>query len=345
MGFLNTVINLAKSAWNLIAGIPSDIGRAIQEVWKFIGSVHALLSHLFGTINLALQMANLSWLLWAFYTTEALWHALQRVSTWIWRHYLLPQWLATLRRIGALKTWTAFWLTREYFLMLSLFAQAKAYAYRLVALERQQRIAADNAEHAAMLRAVAQALQTVQTEAASGYKAGNAQRASTIAKIADDLANRNPVIRGLVNDLITGMLDLLAVDNPLLRLALTALLRQVINRLGVDRVAGDLLGALMAPLLGNPNPKNLYAVADDLAKRVSALEATWQRYMHDGGPELDQAGRQYKSIASLPAEAALVAFFGLAVARPDAWARDVDATAGALVSGTIDRVSALIRRV
>lgn len=343
MGFLNTVINLAKSAWNIIAGIPSDVGNAIREVWKFIGSVHSLLSHLFGTINLALHMANLSWLLWGFYTTEAIWHALQRVSVWIRRHWLLPLWSAVLRRIAALKAWTAFWLTREYFLMLSLFAQAKAYAYRLVALERQQRIAAVNAEHAAMLRAVAQCLATVQAEAASGYKAGNTQRASVIAKIADDLANRNPVIRALVKDLVTGLLDLLAVDNPLLRLALSVVLREIIGRLGVDRVAGDLLGALMAPLLGNPNPGNLHDVTDDLARRVSALEAQWARYMTDGGPELDQAGRQYKSIASAGAQLALLAFFGLAVAAPDAWARDVADTAGTLVSDTIDGVSTLIR--
>ena len=46
MGFLNTVINLARSAWNFLTGIPGDVGNALSSLWKFIGSLHALLSNI-----------------------------------------------------------------------------------------------------------------------------------------------------------------------------------------------------------------------------------------------------------------------------------------------------------
>ena len=195
-----------------------------------------------------------------------------------------------------------------------------------------------------MLKAVAACLATVQTEAASGYKAGNRQRVSAITRITDDLASRNPVLRDLLSRTVTALLDLLAIDDPLLRLALSVLLKQVISRLGVDRVAGDLLASLIGPLAAGRDPRNLHDVADDLAARVSALEGAWARYMADGGPELDQAGRQWKELASWEMDAALLAFFGLAVADPGAWARDVADTAGTLADDTIRAVSGLIRR-
>lgn len=344
MGFLNTVLGWARNAWNLIAGIPGDIGNALNHLWNFIGSLHTLVDHLFSVVSAGFDAANLGWLLWGVKSFEALVDAVQRIDGWMKRHHFNPLWAYINRRLAILKAWISFWYTRLWLLELQLYAKARAYAFQLTAAERSQRIQADKLEHAEMLKAVAQALATVQQEAASGYKAGNAQRVSVITRITDALATRNPLVKTLVSDLVRVLLDVIATENPLERAALGFLLTQVINRLGVDRVAGELLGALIGPLAANPNPGNLHDVADDLAKRVSAMEAQWAQYMTDGGPQLDQAGRDWKSLTSLGTDAALLAFFAAAVAAPDAWARDVARVAGPVVNGTIEGTVNLIRR-
>ena len=188
------------------------------------------------------------------------------------------------------------------------------------------------------------ALAEVQTEAATGYADGSTQRVSVITKITDELATRNPVIRGLVSDLVTVLLDLIGTENPLARIAIGLLLKEVIGKLGVDRVAGDLLGTLLGPLIADPRPRNLHDVTRDLARRVSALEGQWARYMEDGGPELDQAGREWKRYTSLATDAALLGFAALAVADPDRWASSVADTLGVAVNDTALGIAHLIRK-
>jgi hypothetical protein len=307
--------------------------------------VHTLLDHLISIVVRNYDAYHLNFTLWGFQALEDLAGAVLRIPLWIRRHYLIPMMRDYIHRIALLKTWTSFWITRVWVLELQLYAAAKRYAAALTAAERQQRIKADQVEHAAMLKAIAQALATVQSEAASGYRAGNHQRVSAISKITDDLANRNPVVRGIVSTMVRILLDFLGTENPVERAAVGFLLTQVINRLGVDKVAGELLGALLGPLLGNANPKNLHDVTDDLAARVSALEGQWARYMTDGGPELDQAGRDWKRLTGLSVDAAMLAFFATAVAAPEQWAREVNNTAGRAVNGTIDTIASLIRRV
>ena len=345
MGFLKTLLHWASNAWNLIAGIPGDIGQALHHLWNFIGSLHALLDHLISRVVKDYLAAHLGFTLWGFAALEELFKVQFRIASWILRHFIKPLRAYTDKRLAQLKAWVSFWLTRLWLLELQLYAAARRYALALVTAEKQQRITADRLEHAAMLRQVAAALATVQDEAATGYKSGNTGRVSLIVKLTDELATRNPVIRLLVRDLVSLLLDVIATENPLERAALSFLLTQIINRLGIDRVAGDLLAALIGPLAGHPNPKTLHDVTGDLARRVSALEAQWARYMEDGGPEVDQAGKGWRDITSLGMDAAMLAFLGAAVANPTGWAREVSGTAGALASDTIRATADLIRRV
>lgn len=345
MGFLRSVLSYAATAWNFLLGISGDVGNALIHLFRFIGAVHSLLDHLVSRVLRDLLGEYFSWLLWLLYTLEQVMYAVARIESWVIRHIFRPLYFDYIRRIARLKAWVSFWFTRLYLLELRLYAAARAYALALFTAERNARIKAVNAEHAAMLAAVARCLQTVQNQASTGYKDGSGDRVSAIAKITDDLAARNPVLRGLINDLVGLLLDVIGAENPVERAALSFLLTRIINRLGVDRVAGDLLATLIGNLAGAGQPRTLHDVIDDLAKRTGALENQWAQYMADGGPELTQAGREWKNLTGLATDAALLAFFGAAVADPTRWARDVSATAGAAVNDTIGSVSALLRRM
>jgi len=200
-------------------------------------------------------------------------------------------------------------------------------------------------EHHKMLAGLKATLAEVQKEAASGYNAGTPDRKSTITRLLDDLAVTSPAVKGLVSDLIGLVIDVDTIDNPLARFIIQKLLAQVINRLGVERVIGDLLQRLIGPLAGQPKATGLYEVTRDVARRLAALEAQQADFMVNGGPEVEQAGRQWKDLASIATDAGLLAFLALAVADPEAWATGITDTAGPVANGAMTGLAGLLGRI
>lgn len=343
MGFFHDLVKLAGDAWRLLSGVGGDIGSALAGLWHFILSVHNLLDHLISSVVRGLfagliavgasLVANLSWVA----------DALRRVASWIWGFEVLPVKVMLLGLIAALRAWTARQLAIQRGEYWGLFHIGEAYTRKLVTAETAARIKDVNAARAYALHLVTALHAAIEKEAADGYNSGRRARGHVITRIIDDLAVRNPVLRALAGRLVTLIVDLAAIDNPVARVAAIFLLRQVINHLGIDRVAGQLAGALLGTLAGRGQAKDLHAVISDIGDRLTVLEDAQASFMEHGGPEIFQAGGQWKRLDGVLTDATLLAFFALAVADPARWAREVSATAGAAVNGTIIATAHLIK--
>ncbi len=344
MGFLQSLGRLASDAWHFLTGLGGDIGNALAAVWRFAASIAALLDHLISAVLRGTIGGLLTWNFYLLGAIEKLVGAVERIGDWIWFHFIAPvkTWVRGL--VAALKAWTVRQLAAQRAEYWGLYHRALAYAAKLVAAERAARIADVQAARRYALALVVALHAAIESEAATGYNSGRRARAGVAGKILDDLAVRNPVIRALTGRLITLILDLAAVDNPVARVVVGVLLRQLINRLGVDRVAGNLLARILGSLTGHGEPKSLHDVTRDIDERLTGLEDQWAEFMTDGGPEVMQAGKEWKAETGVLADLAMLGFFALAVHNPAGWARDVSATAGTAVNDTIIGVTHLIRR-
>lgn len=341
MGFLNDLKNWATDAFKAIFGGVSDVAGALTKLWHYITSVHNLLAWVQGVPVLS-DLVNLV----QFVSTEikayvSVYRALQRIPAWILAHLIMP-WVRYLQglinRLAAKEAADVRMLIADIIEALRI---AEAYTDRQVGIERADRIKDVNAARAYALQLVTALHQAVEREASSGYLEDYAKRLGLIGKITDDLAVHNPVIRQLAGVFVRGVLDLAAVDDPVARFALGALLTQVVNRLGVDRVAGDLLGSLLGPLIGRGRPANLHDVMHDIDDRLSALEGNWAEFMADGGPEVEQAGQDWKDLTSPLTDAALLGFFALIVTDPRGAATATSDTIGTVIRDTIGQVHRL----
>jgi len=343
MDFLRTVLHYASVAWSFIAGIPSDIGQAFDRIWRFAGSLYSLLSHLFSRIALDVLAGYLAILSGVIDAIAGQNQAIARSRTWIYRYYIVPlrSFLVNLMMRVALALLTRINAVRA--LAILLYARSIAFTVHQVAIERSARIADVRAARAYALQLVTALHSAIEAEASHAYDANTKTRESTLMRLIDEIASRNPVIRGLTRDLVTILIDLLETDNPLLRIALNFILPKIINRLGVDRVLGDLMLGILGPLAGTPKPKTLGDAIGDLARRVSVMEDRWTQFMIDGGPEIEQAGEQWKTIGAISTNVALLGFFGLAAADPAQWATVLADTAGAAVNDSAAMVAHLIR--
>jgi hypothetical protein len=344
MGFLRTVLHYAQTAWSIVFGLPGDVGHALSEIWKFIGSVHALLDNLFSVINRQFLTKDLTLSQVILTALGDILDVLERIKNWIWAHQVNPVRKHLIDRINRLQRWTARRLLAERIFALRLYFLSVAYAFKLVSGERKARIADVKAARAYSLKLTKAALATVQREAVDGYSADRSKRESLIAKLADEIANRNPAIRALVGDMVKLLLDAIEIDNPIARLALGVVLKKVIDSLGIDKVAGNLLGRLIDGIAGHGKPHTLQEVVADIALRLGYLEQQQAEFMEHGGPELEQAGDQWKKYGSLAADVALIGFFGQAVVNPAAWAAEVSNTAGVVVGDTVDAIASLLAK-
>lgn len=271
-------------------------------------------------------------------------HTLERVESWLL--FTLPKLLRRefFRALHALERWVRQQLARQRALSWRLYYLAVTYALNLVAHERRARIKADEHDQA-QARAWDKALHhQIEREAVSGYRASRFQRDTLIQRLADLIVTEDPLVKRLVRDLVSGALDLASVDDPLLRIAVGFLIKRVIDRLGVDKPIGQLLQRLLAPILGTRPPNGLSSVIADLCARADQAEGQWVTFMEHGGPEVEQAGDEWKALASPLIDAGLLAFFGLAVADPAGWATAVDDTLGAVISDTLTEAVSLITR-
>lgn len=216
-------------------------------------------------------------------------------------------------------------------------------ALSAVAHERSRRIAEIKRAEKLARREVAALHSAIEHEAASAYRAGFDGRLSDISRIVEYLAAHNSVTSRLVRDLAAGVLDLASVDDPLARLALGFLLRQLVDRLGVDRLAGAALSDLLSPLLGSPRPNSLPGVIRDVSDRLGALEAQQATFWEHGGSDVEQAGSLWAGITSPLADAAVLAWLAEGVADPVAWADQIADVFNPLLTGVKDVIVAGIR--
>lgn len=201
--------------------------------------------------------------------------------------------------------------------------RVRAELLKDLARERAARIAADNAirkwaqQQFTNLWAYARSiLPTVDKEASAGYDATRRAQASGLAKMLTDLAVDNPEVRALVGRLAGLVIDLAEVDDPLLRIAATVVLRQVIDRLGLDQLAGGLVQELLGLFLGAAPPKTLQQVTGDIGGRLNAAEAQWAQFYANGGDDVERFGEEMRATASPVFLAGMAGFFISAVADP-----------------------------
>lgn len=319
--------NFLEGLWNWINA------QANHAVGAFVGSVENFAKTV-GDAILA-NHGSLHTLTWAL-RQQAFWivHGLRRLTYGlVWplvldlRRRIRAQWARTNKLVGEAIA----------------FAVGVARVY--VNQERAQRRREVHRAVAELTQRIRHLHQTIEREAASGYRTGISGRIGTASFLARIIENNNPLVRGIVSRIVAGLLDLLAVDNPVARLALGFLVKHLIDRLGVDKVAGRLLGDLLGPLAGRPRPHDLHDVIADISDRLGAIEAWEAQFMADGGPEILQAGQQWKAIAGPAGDVALLGILGLAVTHPDAFARDVTGALGVVVHDTIGAVHKLLKEV
>jgi hypothetical protein len=266
----------------------------------------------------------------------------RREAGWIFGHYVAPirPWVRKL--LAALRQRIAYLFALAYLHMHVLYVRGRKYTQYLVGVERRRRIRDFKRSEAYTRQQVKLALQTVQREAASGYRTGFRDRLSLIARLAELAGVRNPVVSGLVKTVVTGIIDLIGVENPVARIALGFIIKRIIGKIGIDAPIGQLIDRLAAPLLGNPKPRNLHDVIMDLSGRIGSVEQQWAQFMEDGGPELLQAGREWKGITSVLGNVALLAFTAQLATDPDAWAREVAGALGDPVNAVMSGMADLI---
>lgn len=342
MNILSTLAGWAKSAWSALTGLPGDVAGAYRKVWHYITNVHNALAWIVGYPQLR-AVLHVLYSISAFRIGhDAISKAFHDLAKWIWITWLRPGFARLNRRITSLRAWAVATFQATWAQMYRLYFASLAYTRRLVGIERAARIKADQAEHAAMLKAVAACLATVQRQASSGYNAGTHARLSVVSQLLNDLADRTPAVRGLVSLLVKSVFDLETIDNPVLRAVIGKLLSELVAHLGVDKATGDLVGRLLAPFTGGGPPADLYSTERAVADRLTALEQQWADFMAAGGPEVEQAGQEWKAITGIAADAAILGLFGLAVADPRGWAASVADTIGVTGNDTLSAVIHLI---
>ena len=344
VSILKTLLGWASTAWGAIVGIPGDVSKALTQVWQYVTSVHNLLSWVVGNPIAGLFHAYLGALDRLRHAIAEIADAYVRIPGWIWLWLIRPVRDALNRRIDALTAWTRRQLAILRALVLFLYQLALLYTREQVGIERNQRIAAVRQEHAEMVAAVRAALATVQKEASSGYNSSLQARLGIIGRLVDELGTRNPLVKGLVRDIAGALLDVGEIDNPVVGFLVAKILSEIIDKAGIDQLTGRLAQDLLGPLLGKPRASSLYGVAKDIGERLNTLEGQWAAFMEAGGPEVEQAGREWKETTSVLVDVGLVAFFGLAVSDPAAFAAGVADTIGQVGNGALIAIVDLIDR-
>lgn len=160
----------------------------------------------------------------------------------------------------------------------------------------------------------------IDQEAVNGYNPTLRARAGTLQRLIDTLAAHDPFIAGVIGDMVTFLIDLAEVDNPVLRLAAQFVLRQVINHLALDTALRDLASELLGGILGAGPPKTLTGVTEAIGNRLNAVEKS----VSDMSPLAGEADDLHE-MGTLAFDAALLGYLVTGVTDPRAWADDTNA--------------------
>lgn len=345
MGFLKTLIGWATGAWNGIQGLGGAITSALNQLWQYITSLHNLLSWLAGNPILVWMHNQLAHDVATIRTLANIRDVLRRLPAWIWLHQVWPVYVTLLADIKYLRSWAVLEFTATWALIAKRYQAALDYAWYLYMAEVTARIAAINKEHAAMLLGDKATLATVQKQAASAYAAGVHARLGIAGSLLDDLVTRTPILKDLVNLVINGAIKLADIDDPVLAYVVKKAIDEIVGKAGIDQLAAQAAADLFAPVIGGRPPADLHGVIAAIDGRLTALEKNWAEFMKDGGPQVEQAGEEWKQITGLLVDVGFVAFTGLAVADPTAWATGVSDTIGVAGDDALTAIVNLINRI
>jgi hypothetical protein len=182
-------------------------------------------------------------------------------------------------------------------------------------------IAALNATLSARIATVLQYAQSIpgliDQRAAAGYDPTLAGRASLLTKLLDTVVAHEPLVANLVSDLAKFLVELAGIEDPIVRIAAQLVLKQVIDRLGLDTALHAMLSDLVGGILGGGQPKTVTDIMADIGKRLSALEEG-QAELAPLAPEADQL----HELGTLLFDAGLLAYVAAATIAPVATADD-----------------------
>lgn len=342
MDVFGSIIGWANSAWDGFQSVGGSLYESWNRVWHLTVSIITGLAWVVmqlvspGTIGIYQDLQAL------ILAVRNLRDAVNRIAWWVWTYMILPVRADLQIQIFLTRAQLMVRIQLLTNLVWILYQVERAYTVALVGQERQQRIA-DIASARAYSRALtAQLHQAIEAEAVAGYKAGQGVRTTLLQQLADDLHVRGILDHAAATLLTKAIATLVTVEDPVLAAAANRIIGLIIKKSGIGADLGDLIGRLINPGAGGATPKNLTGVIADLAHRISQVEDWISRFELDGGPELHDAGRQMKTLNSLVVDAALLAFFGQAVVAPEAWAREMNDTAGVVVNDAVSGIMRLI---
>lgn len=334
-----------RDAFDSIFGFLGDPGQALKNTWRqlntFAQAIDYTLSHPFTQV-----MNEISY--WAAYftgNTNVQNIAYQRLEGHIARTQVSPLRAWVQKQLAALRQRIAYVVDELRAELLARITRARRYAERLTRSEARHRRQGDRRERALMLARVKHAMQIINQSAASGYEQGSRSRGDIVRSLAGNIITASPVERELIDRIVSGALDVAELDDPIARIALSTLLPRITRDLGIDAVAGAALRDLLVPVLEHGIPRNLHDSIAALAERTTALEQQWAQFYNDGGADILQAGKDWKSITSIITDVALLAFFGQQVTEPAAWAAEVADTVGVVITDMIDAVASIMGKI
>jgi hypothetical protein len=339
MNWWDSLTKQAGNAWAAILNVSGIVSGALTAEWRFTASmVKGALFQLTHPINTVEQQAAILAGLFTGNVT-AVHNAVNRLEGWTHATITRPARTHVNSLYNKLLGIIMANVHRLWKRIDQVNAATRHWVISVVLRERAARIRADHQLHAYAHTQAVWALQTVQREAASAYQGSYNDRRSVASKVLSAIVARNPLVRGLVSRVVTVLLDVAGAENPLARLAAGFILNKIVSGLGVDKALGDLASTLLRPLLAGGPPKDLHGVIMDLAARVGGLEAQWATFMADGGPQVEQAGTEWKTITGLAEDAALLAFAVAGVTDPAGTARTLSAIIRPVGTATIESMS------
>lgn len=269
-------------------------------------------------------------------------HGLLALATWVYNDVKRGIEHMILTQITALRAWIFGQLKDVYYILAFTITVLRSQLTMLIRAETMARIKAIAHAEALAKQEVRALHQAIEREAASAYRSGNAGHLSAISILGDAISAAEPTVKHLVGRIVQYAIDLAEVDNPLIRFVAVKLLSYLIDKLGIDKIAGDMLSSLVVPVghLGAPN--GLPEVVTAICGRLAGLEKWNATFMADGGPEIIHAGEQWRNIDSPVVSLTLLGLFTSMVVTPDQWATVMSDTIGTVVSDTITSVADMI---
>lgn len=330
----------AQKTVNSKRATPQQTGNSL---WAFVNSVANGFKEYIGHPIAEFAKSVGAWAKSHEYLLFGVWGVAYHLAVWVINDVERRIVSLILHYIDQLKAWTFKQLQDVYFILAVAVTTLRAQLVMALKAETRARIKAVAHAEALAKREVTALHQAIEREAATAYQSGNPGHLAAVSILGDAIGALEPALNRVVSRVIRYAVDLAEIDNPVIRFLAGKLISYLIAKLGVDKVAGEMLASLVNPVTHMGAPKGLPDVVTMLCGRLNALEQFNATFMADGGPEILRAGEQWRSETTISAGVALLAFFGSAVAEPDAWATAVADTIQVVIYDTASAVSKLIK--